>query len=111
MGNRAVPAANVWAVVQAMEKAFPVLMSPAVDAVRASESGLYPTSESLALLWVQKASPAGLISVEVSQSPTCNAEHVRVGVSLLDSSKHGILVSLAVGAMSSSTGSELGPPS
>ena len=108
MGNRSVPAGSVWAVVQAMEKAFPVLMSPAVDAVRASESGLHPTSESLALLWVQKASPAGLISMEVPQSPTCNAEHVRVGVSLLDSSKHGILVS-CVGAMNSSTGSKLGP--
>ena len=56
MGNRAVPAANVWAVVQAMEKAFPVLMSPAVDAVRAMTAALHPTAEALALLWIQKAS-------------------------------------------------------
>ncbi len=56
MGNRSVPAANVWAMVQAMEKAFPVLMSPAVDAVRAMTAASHPTAEYLALLWVQKVS-------------------------------------------------------
>ena len=56
MGNRAVPAASVWAMVQAMEKAFPVLLSPTADAVRALTDGLHPTAESSALLWIKKVS-------------------------------------------------------
>ena len=61
MGNRAVPAANVWTIVLAMEKAFPVLISPAVDAVRAMTDGLHLTAEALALLWIQKVIPSGLM--------------------------------------------------
>jgi len=54
VGNRALPTKKLWAVVQAMEKAFPVLMSPSVDAVRAMTDDLHLTAEALALLWIQK---------------------------------------------------------
>ena len=65
-GNRAVPAADVWAMIHAMEKAFPVLMSPAVDAVRAMTASSHLPEESLALLWVQKVCLAGLSPMEGS---------------------------------------------
>lgn len=54
MGNRALPSTSVWAVVLAMEKAFPVLMGPGVDAVRTMTYSQQLTSESLALLWVKQ---------------------------------------------------------
>lgn len=55
MGNRAVRSATLWPVVLAMEKAFPVLMSPAVDAVRTVASSEHLTDGLLATVWVKKA--------------------------------------------------------
>lgn len=54
MGNRALPSTSVWEVVLAMEKAFPVLLSPSVDAVRMMGESQHLMTEALAILWVQK---------------------------------------------------------
>ena len=54
MGNRALRSATLWPVVLAMEKAFPVLMSPAADAVRRVASSEHLTDALLAFMWVQK---------------------------------------------------------
>ena len=54
MGNRALRSATLWPVVLAIEKAFPVLMSPAADAVRRVASSEHLTDALLAFMWVQK---------------------------------------------------------
>lgn len=51
VGNRAIPAASLWNVVLAMERAFPVLMGPGVDAVRPHEDR---GQQVLCQLWIQQ---------------------------------------------------------
>ncbi len=54
MGNRALRSTNVWEVVLAMEKAFPVLLSPSVDTVRMIGESQHLVTEALAILWILK---------------------------------------------------------
>lgn len=53
VGNRVIPAARLWNVVLAMERAFPVLISPGVDAVKASAGS---TDQGLEELWILQVS-------------------------------------------------------
>ena len=51
VGNRVIPALGLWGVVLAMERAFPILMSPGVDLVKASCGA---SAQSMEELWVQQ---------------------------------------------------------
>jgi hypothetical protein len=53
VGNRVIPALGLWNVVRAMERAFPVLMSPGMDAVTSSAGA---SAQGLEELWIQQAS-------------------------------------------------------
>ncbi|KAK9917040.1 hypothetical protein WJX75_000268 [Coccomyxa subellipsoidea] len=64
VGNRAIPSTGLWNVVLAMERAFPVLLSPGVDAVRSQEaSGMGSVSK----LWIQQAAQDGSLAFLVSK--------------------------------------------
>ena len=62
VGNRVITAARLWDVVLAMQRAFPVLISPGVDAVTASAGS---SAQGLEELWVLQVSYI-LIRVVVS---------------------------------------------
>lgn len=74
MGNRALPSATLWPVVLAMEKAFPVLMSPAADAVRRAASSEHLTDALLASMWVHKAGLRTHGTFHENMSRECLAE-------------------------------------
>ena len=54
VGNRVIPSLGLWGVVLAMERAFPILLSPGVDLVRASHQ---PSAQSMEELWIQQVLP------------------------------------------------------
>lgn len=64
VGNRAIPSTGLWNVVLAMERAFPVLLSPGVDAVRSQEASSMGT---VSKLWIQQVFQVLLLSENACQ--------------------------------------------
>ena len=71
MGNRAIPPLGLWGVVLAMERAFPVLMSPSVDLAKGSCNA---SAQGVEELWIQQALPCllgAMLSIATTQEEDC----------------------------------------